>query len=1170
MRIDRLDLIAYGPFTDTILNLSDGAFGLHLIYGDNEAGKSTSLRALIGWLFGIPIRTNDNYLHANPQLRIGGKLRLSNGKELEFVRRKGTKGTLLNPSTDDALDDTVLSPFLAGGIDENLFTKLYGIDHARLVAGGQELLNQSGDLGQALFSAAIGTASLRDILSDLQDGAEALFKPRASTKVVNQAIANFKDAKKQIKEASLPVAEWKRLKKELADTVSAIEQVEKGIKIQSKEKSRLDRFNRVKGALAERRVVMERIDELGEVLLLTEDFGDKLKSARNSLQSLGELKTKAEAKLERLKEEAKKLNVQTELLDNEEVILALYKEAGGVEKSVQDRPQQEAKRRLLRSEAEKLLKGIRPDLSLGEADQLRQLTSNKKWISGLAKAHGLLNQKRDKTEGDRRDFEDEQAAIKSGLGKQVKASLDLGELKVAVAAARKAGDLEQRLADAQKRTSEDIVAFESEFSRLGRFSGTVDALLNMAMPVQETLDTFEKKFDELSETAKDLSRQKNERIEEYKQVEQDLNALLMTSDAPTISELEEARTIRNTGWHLIKRKYIEKMDAEKEIVAYTPDADLPILYEQKVGEADHVSDQLRLASDQVVKRVDLEVRIKDLKSRLGTISDETEKVQSDQNDYEKEWNAIWEQQEIKPGTPREMKQWLLKVEKLMSNVRAARVVSGEAQNLAADCKTRRGTIALQISNFDDTIDIDGMSLEAMISLCEQRVEHEELALERKRQLEHSLNDVSARIKRAQEDLKSIENDKVGWLKEWAQAIAGLGLEADVHPERATETFELLLAFFDKYDKSEELRRRIYGIDQVSEQYDQKVLAFADGIDFKVKDRKAVTVAAQLNRELTEAREARAALSKIKTQEKEITAEIEDADLTIRATQEQLAALRDQAHVKTDEEIESTWERSCATRGLQQRLETVEHELTRNGDGLSIQELEQEADELDADVIEDELVRISTELKDLQSERDTLRDQRQTVQNEILAKDGSDMAAGASEEAAQHLATMVSGVEQYLRLQIAALILEQRIEEYRRKNQAPVLSRAGDLFMKLTLGSFANLRDELNESGKPILLGVRPNDLEVSIDQMSDGTRDQLYLALRLATLEQHLQKGEPMPFVVDDILIGFDDNRTKVCLEVLTELASSTQVLIFTHHRRVVELAGELEAQTGIFTHELH
>jgi uncharacterized protein YhaN len=102
MRIDRFDLIAYGPFSDKSLNLSEGASGLHLIYGDNEAGKSTSLRALIAWLFGIPARTNDNFLHGNPQLRIGGKLRLSGGEEIEFVRRKGKKGTLLEPGTDAA------------------------------------------------------------------------------------------------------------------------------------------------------------------------------------------------------------------------------------------------------------------------------------------------------------------------------------------------------------------------------------------------------------------------------------------------------------------------------------------------------------------------------------------------------------------------------------------------------------------------------------------------------------------------------------------------------------------------------------------------------------------------------------------------------------------------------------------------------------------------------------------------------------------------------------------------------------------------------------------------------------------------------------------------------------------------------------------------------------
>lgn len=1170
MRIDRLDLIAYGPFTDSVLDLSDGVAGLHLIYGNNEAGKSTSLRALIGWLFGIPLRTRDNFLHANPQLRIGGKLRLSDGKALEFVRRKGTKGTLLDPRNGDPLDESVLTPFLPGGMDENLFTQLYGIDHVRLIEGGKELLKQSGDLGQALFSAAVGTASLREILSDLRNGAEALFSPKASKKVVNQAIADYKDAKRRVKESSLPVADWKRLKKELADTLTAIEMVEENIKINSKEKNRLDRFNRVKGALAERRALIERIHALGEVFLLPEDFGELFKAARSRLRTVKEIKSKAEAKLARLKEEAEKLWVRNELLDNEAEILALYKEIGGVEKAIQDRPQQDAKQRLLRSEAEQLLKGIRPDLNVSNADQLRPLVNNKKWLADLTRQHSLLREKQKNTEVTLKDIEDERATIRKELGEQAESGLDLGELKAAVAAARKVGDLEQRLNDVLKRASEDDQACQSEFSRLGRFFGTVDTLLKTAMPLAATLDTFEKKFDDLIEKTKDLDRAQKDLAEEHKRAEEDLSALLLSSDVPTLAELEDSRTARNTGWHLIKRKYIEKIDAEKEIAAYARELDLSTCYEQKVDEADHISDQLRLASDQVVKRADLETKIEGLRARLKALTEETEKLQASQIACEKQWKAVWAHLEIKPGTPREMKQWLLRVDRLLSNVRAARVLSGDADKLTANRKALRETVALQIARFDHTADVDRMSLEAMISLCEQRIEQEEAALQRKRQLEHSLRDLSVRNKRALEDLASIVKDKAGWSKEWAQAISGLGLEPDAHPQRATAVFEQLLAFFEKFDKSEELRRRIYGIDQVSEQFQQKVLTFADGIGFKVDDQTAVAIAAHLNRELTTAREARAGLSKIEAQAKDTAAEIEDADLTIRSAREQLAALRDQARVQTDDDLEAAWDRSRTMRDLQQRLETVERELTRNGDGLSIQELERDAGELDVDAVEEDLGRVSAKLADLHARRDKLRDRRQTLQNEMHVKDGRDTAAAASEDAEQHLAAMVSGIEQYLRLQIAALILEQRIEEYRQKNQAPVLARAGELFAKLTIGSFANLRDELNESGIPILLGVRPNDLEVSVDQMSDGTRDQLYLALRLATLEQYLQRGEPMPFVVDDILVGFDDRRTKVCLEVLAELAAKTQVLVFTHHRRVVELAGEIEAQAGVFSHALH
>jgi len=119
----------------------------------------------------------------------------------------------------------------------------------------------------------------------------------------------------------------------------------------------------------------------------------------------------------------------------------------------------------------------------------------------------------------------------------------------------------------------------------------------------------------------------------------------------------------------------------------------------------------------------------------------------------------------------------------------------------------------------------------------------------------------------------------------------------------------------------------------------------------------------------------------------------------------------------------------------------------------------------------------------------------------------------------------------------------------------VLQRASELFRQLTLGSFAELVSDFNDKDEPVLVGVRPSGEQVRVEGMSDGTCDQLYLALRLASLERYLVSNEPMPFIVDDILIRFDDERAAAALQVLADLSSTTQVIFFTHHARLVDLA---------------
>ena len=132
----------------------------------------------------------------------------------------------------------------------------------------------------------------------------------------------------------------------------------------------------------------------------------------------------------------------------------------------------------------------------------------------------------------------------------------------------------------------------------------------------------------------------------------------------------------------------------------------------------------------------------------------------------------------------------------------------------------------------------------------------------------------------------------------------------------------------------------------------------------------------------------------------------------------------------------------------------------------------------------------------------------------------------------------------------------------------VLTRAGQIFATLTGGRFTDLRADFGANDETILVGVRPSGARVGVEGMSDGTVDQLYLSIRLATLEQYLQGHEPIPFVVDDILIRFDDKRAEAALRVLVDLSQKTQVLFFTHHDRLVEQAQKV-GQGRVAVHDL-
>lgn len=172
MRLRRLDLTRFGHFTDFSLDFGvpePGKPDLHIIFGPNEAGKTTAFEAYLDLLFGIPTRSQYNFLHDYDNMHIGACLEID-GAEHELVRIKKRQNDLLDAS-GSPVRRTILARAL-GGMNREQYRAMFSLDDETIEKGGDDILASHGDLGQLLFSAAAGISDLSGVLDKAREAAE--------------------------------------------------------------------------------------------------------------------------------------------------------------------------------------------------------------------------------------------------------------------------------------------------------------------------------------------------------------------------------------------------------------------------------------------------------------------------------------------------------------------------------------------------------------------------------------------------------------------------------------------------------------------------------------------------------------------------------------------------------------------------------------------------------------------------------------------------------------------------------------------------------------------------------------------------------------------------------------------------------------------------------------
>ena len=191
------------------------------------------------------------------------------------------------------------------------------------------------------------------------------------------------------------------------------------------------------------------------------------------------------------------------------------------------------------------------------------------------------------------------------------------------------------------------------------------------------------------------------------------------------------------------------------------------------------------------------------------------------------------------------------------------------------------------------------------------------------------------------------------------------------------------------------------------------------------------------------------------------------------------------------------------------------------------------------------------LSALDLERNQLREALGSLRERLRALECDEAIAALRAEEERLVAAASELAAQYAADRIALALLQRARRQFEQEQQPRVIQLASALFAELTGARY--VRVYLPAGGKELCIRDE-GGREWSAEQLSRGTREQLYLAFRLAVIEDFGDARLPLPIIVDDILVNFDPVRTLSALKVLARFSRRHQVIAFTCHLALREL----------------
>ncbi len=1142
MRFHRLDLIKYGKFSDRSVEFPIAKQDFHLIVGPNEAGKSTLRSAIVDLLFGIPTRSVHSFLHPLNELRLGASISNISGT-LEFQRAKALKQTLRSP-LDIVLSDNALTPFL-GTADRSFFDQMFGLDHARLVSGGNSILSAENDVGQILFQSAAGVASLGKIRDALLAEADELWASRKSnTRAYYIAADQLEKATDALRDATVRTKVWVEASSKVDSLQEALDSERDRHQQLQSQRSSLERIRRLAPFLISLRENELKLAQLGEVIELPIDAAATLATAERELAI-------AQQRLDLRTAEVTK---NTEALDTIEVDESALGIAADISNLENLRLQYSAYERDIANRKIEIATlwqdvcraciqlGWTPDSKEAIAQRLPTLLVRRELSRLLRERGGIFQTFRAAEQAEKAKCSEMEELIAQ------LAELQTGEVKpalrAALANAKSFGDIEATHQKQQTTVTKAKSVLESLMVELGQWCKPLPELMTLNLPSQEMVNRLLQDRQALNAERKSSLQSLNNQKANLARIELQIAQFNALHQPTTFEAVNDARAERDASWKAIKTGEISLQQEAHN-------------FEAKIITADQVADRRLEDVGEATELQSLSHQLEREKQNLTIIEGQCSQVEEDLQLFDDQWAQKTMDMGLVGIPLDDMGAWILKREKALTAASAHQDAQDELDSF-------RHLVAESRLNLAKALQEAGLLMaetESLSILCVQAESHIQTIDSAKIQrgtLSTQLRTAQTHANTLKQATEEAKAEQSRWIEDWSRSLAKVGLASDSDSGTVEGALELIDQIAEKLDKMRQIQvERIDTMNADLKQFSVEANRLAQLIAPELNEQSAELIAQTLANRLTQARESFAESNRLKEALRVSNTHVLEAKESIQTAIASLKPLMERAGVDSTALLDEFIGRSDERRRLEAEIVDVKTKLLSGGDGLTRMQIEAEIEAADLIQLTAEITRINDELADAVQLQTSLSADNANAQRVLSEIGGSDAATQAEAQRQEALAQMSDVAERYIKVFTAGCLLRWSIDRYREEKQGPLLQRAGAIFSTLTSGSFSKLIVDFER--QPMLLeGLRSDGKPVGISGMSDGTRDQLYLALRLAALEMHLEQAMPLPFIADDLFINYDDVRSKAGFEALRTLSQQTQVIFLSHHDHLIPTVQEV------------